>query len=301
MDLDALRIFLKVAELGSITRAGAQLGLSKSRVSRRVNALERELDAHLFHRTTRAVRLTADGEALLPRARRIVREGDEIGALFHTGRGLRGQVRVDLPVKIARRVILPALPELLARHPALELFINTTDRLVDAIGEGFDCVLRVGELADSELRGRKLGALPMINCASLGYVERRGAPRSLDELDDHLLVRYAAGRGAAPAALEYEVDGDERRRTMRSLVTVSGTDAYFAACVAGLGIVQIPRIAADEALARGELVEVLPTHRCAPMPVTLLHTHGRRPPARVRAVMDWIAGVLAPYLSAAAA
>ena len=119
MDLDALRIFLKVAELGSITRAGAQLGLSKSRVSRRVNALERELDAHLFHRTTRAVRLTADGEALLPRARRIVREGDEIGALFHTGRGLRGQVRVDLPVKIARRVILPALPELLARHPAI--------------------------------------------------------------------------------------------------------------------------------------------------------------------------------------
>ena len=132
MDLDALRIFLKVAELGSITRAGAQLGLSKSRVSRRVNALERELDAHLFHRTTRAVRLTADGEALLPRARRIVREGDEIGALFHTGRGLRGQVRVDLPVKIARRVILPALPELLLFIAGLLLLVLGSLRERDA-------------------------------------------------------------------------------------------------------------------------------------------------------------------------
>lgn len=296
MDIDSLRVFVKVAELSSLTRAGKQLGIGKSRVSRRIGALEEEIGGTLFHRTTRAVRLTPDGEALLPRARRIVQDAEEIDTLFRTGQRLRGTVRVDLPIRLARNVILPRLPELLERHPELELFVSTTDRIVDPVREGFDCVLRVGQPTDSELVQRKLGEVTMVNCASRRYVERRGLPRRLEDLDDHLLVRYDSALSPAGPVFEYVDAGTLNTRPMRCSVTVTATDAYAAACRAGLGIVQVPLIGVVDELASGELVEILPEHRCPPMPVVLLHTHGRNPPHRVRAVMRWIADVITPYL-----
>ena len=296
MDLEALGVFSKVAELRSLTRASEHLGVSKSRVSRKLKSLEDELGVRLFHRSTRVVRLTEDGETLLPRARRLVRDVDEIGTLFSGASRLRGRVRVDLPVNLARRFVLPALPALLERHPGLELFVSTTDRFVDAVRGGFDCVLRVGEPADSDLVQKKLGALPMVNCVSRGYAERRGIPRSIDDLDDHLLVHYSPAPGLAAPVFEYERDGETCSKPMTASVTVNGTDAYAAACLAGMGIIQSPWLGMRERIASGRLVEILPEHACAPMPVALLHPHGRRPPRRVRVVMDWIADVLAPHV-----
>ncbi len=296
MDVDSLRVFLEVARFASITGAGKQLGMGKSRVSRILAALERDIGGTLFHRTTRAVRLTADGEALLPRARRIVEDAEAIETLFRTGQRLRGTVRIDLPVRLARNVILPRLPELIERHPDLQLFVSTTDRIVDPIREGFDCVLRVGQPKDSELVQHKLGEVTMVNGASRAYVERRGMPRELADLRHHLLVHYDAGTSPSPPAFEYVQAGRLATWPMQSSVTVNATDAYAAACRAGLGIVQVPRIGVREELDRGELVEVLPQHRCPPMPVVLLHTHGRNPPQRVRAVARWLRDVLAPSL-----
>jgi DNA-binding transcriptional LysR family regulator len=296
VDTDSLRVFLKVAELSSLTGAGKQLGMGKSRVSRTIGALERELGGTLFHRTTRAVRLTAGGTALLPRARRIVRDAEEIDTLFRTGQRLRGTVRLDLPVRFARNVILPRLPELLERHPELELFVSTTDRIVDPVREGFDCVLRVGQSRDSELVQRKLGEVAVVNCASRLYVERRGMPRGLEDLEDHVIIRYDSALSPESPALEYVDGGESKTWPMACSVTVNGSDAYAAACRAGLGIVQVPLLGVRDELASGELVEVLPDHRCAPMPVVLLHTHGRNAPHRVRAVTRWIADVITPHL-----
>ncbi|MCB9586205.1 MAG: LysR family transcriptional regulator [Polyangiaceae bacterium] len=288
MDLEALRIFLKVAEVQSLTRAGEHLGLPKAHVSRKLAALESDLDTRLFHRSTRVVRLTPDGETLIPRARSIVREADEVSGMFRTGRRLRGRVRVDMPVALARNRVLPALPQLLERHPELELFISTTDRIVDVVGEGFDCVLRVGASSDLDVTQKKLGELSVLNCVSRGYVERRGIPKSLEDLDQHQLVHYASRLGTDAPMFEYVRDGKTHFRAMASSVTVNTSDAYSAACVAGLGMVQVPRIGMTARLASGEVVDVLPDFRCAPMPVVILQTHGRRPPQRVRAVMDWI-------------
>ena len=292
MDTDSLRIFLKVAELQSLTGAGQQMGIPKSQVSRRVRGLEQQLGARLFHRSTRVVRLTADGEALLPRANRVVREADEIGALFRSGRRLRGRVRVDLPVNLARRLVLPTLPDLLTRHPELELFISTTDRIVDVVREGFDCVVRVGTPTDSELVQRKLGELPLINCVSKGYAERHGVPNTLEDLDEHRMVHWASKLGSDTPVFEWDRDGKSFHRPMTASVTVNNTDAYSAACLAGLGIVQIPLVGMRERLATGTVVEVLPEYRCDPMPVSILHTHGRRPPTRVKVVLDWITHAL---------
>jgi DNA-binding transcriptional LysR family regulator len=296
MDLEAVRIFAKVAELRSFTRAGEHLGLSKSRVSLRLSALEADLGSRLLQRTTRAVQLTSDGEQFLARARRLLAEADELAGMFQAPSALRGQVRVDLPISFARDVIIPRLPELLGAHPQLELLLSTTDRRVDLVREGFDCVMRIGNLPDSGLVEKKLGALRMVNCASPAYLARHGVPRSLGDLDQHLVVHYSLRFGADEPSFEYRDGARVRELPMRSAITVNSADAYRAACLAGLGIIQAPRTGMREALASGVLIEVLPELVSAPMPVALVHGHARNLPRRVRAVMTWLAEVMRPHL-----
>lgn len=297
MDLEAVRAFVKVAELASFTRAGEHLGLSKGRMSLRIQALEDALGCRLLQRTTRAVRLSADGEQFLPRARRLVQDADELASMFHAPTSLRGTVRIDLPINLAREYVIPRLPELLAAHPQLEVQVSTTDRRVDVVREGFDCVLRIGSLSDSGLVARRLGALPMVNCASPAYLLRHGTPRTPDELDGHRVVHYAQSFGGETPSFEYREGGRVRERPMRSAVAVNNADAYLAACVAGLGIIQAPRIGMRASLAAGAIVEVLPEFTCAPMPVSLVHPHTRAVPRRVRAVMTWLAQQIAPHVA----
>lgn len=288
MDLDSLRAFIEVARLGSFTQAGAQLGVGKARVSLKLKALERELSTQLLQRTTRVVRLTPEGQQLLPRAKRLLEDADELQGLYQQARGIRGRVRIDLPVTIARTLLLPRLPELVARHPELELVVSTTDRRVDPVREGFDCVLRVGPLGDSDLVVRKLGELRMMNCASADYLRKHGTPQRLEDLDQHWVVHYSSTLGAEPPSFEYPHANGHRQWPMRAQLTVNSADAYQAACVAGLGIIQAPRVGLITALAAGRCVEILPALTCASLPVSLLHTHGRNVPRRVRAVMQWL-------------
>ncbi|MFM2417489.1 MAG: hypothetical protein RL385_2212 [Pseudomonadota bacterium] len=300
MDLDSLRAFVRVAELGSFTRAAEQLGLAKSRVSSRVDALETALGTKLLLRTTRAVSLTPDGALLLGRARGLVRDADELAGLFSAPRALRGTVRVDLPIHLARALVIPRLPELFAAHPELSLVLSTTDRRVDVVREGFDCVLRVGTLGDSRLVSRRLGALPMVACASPAYLLKYGTPRTPADLVQHRVVHYAARLDGGAPSFDYREGRRSVSVPMQSSLTVNAADAYTAACLAGLGIIQSPRVGLASHLATGSLVEVLPDYRASAMPVSLLHAHGRSVPKRVRAVMDFLARVLAPYLSSAA-
>ncbi|MBS2022141.1 MAG: LysR family transcriptional regulator [Deltaproteobacteria bacterium] len=297
MDLEALRIFIKVAELASFTRAAEHLGIPKARVSLQVKALEAELDIHLLQRTTRSVRPTPDGEQLLVRARRLVSDSEELEAMFQSSKALHGVVRLDTPVNLARDVLVPRLPEFLARHPLIELQLSTTDRRVDILREGFDVVLRVGALADSGLMSKRLGEMAMTNVASVAYLRSRGAPRTPEELDQHLLVNYAGTFGAEPPEFEWVQGGQTFTRQMRASITVNNVDAYHAACLAGLGIIQCPRRGVARDLAAGTLVEVLPQFVCAPLPVSLIHAHGRTVPKRVRAVMAWVTELVQPGLS----
>jgi DNA-binding transcriptional LysR family regulator len=228
-----------------------------------------------------------------------VLDADELGALFRAQRGLRGRVRIDLPTIFAREAIIPRLPELLGRHPELTLVLSSTDRRLEPMQEGFDCVLRVGTLGDSQLVARRLGVLVLANCASPVYLRKYGVPQQLEDLDRHFLVHYSSALGGERPGFEYRSGEGYAEWPMRSRVTVNNTDAYHAACLAGLGIIQAPRQGVQRALAEGTLVEILPEHGGAPMPVSLLHTHGRNPPRRVRAVMSWLAECTAQRLGAA--
>ncbi len=287
-------MFVRVAEQASFTRAGQQLGIPKSRVSLRLKALEERLGTRLLQRTTRAVRLTPSGEQLLERARQFLAEATEMATMFQAPSALRGRVRIDLPVAFSRNLIIPRLPDFLAQHPHLELLVSTSDRRVDIVREGFDCVLRIGTLRQPGLVARRLGVLPMVNVASPAYLRRHGTPRTLADLAAHLLVNYSPLLSGEPPGFEYRQGSRWVSVPMRSALTVNGTDAYMAAGLAGLGILQVPRIGMQEAILRGLLVEILPELTCEPMPVSLVHSHGRALPKPVRAVMTFIAEAMAP-------
>lgn len=299
MDLHELRIFATVAELASFSRAADQLGLAKGRVSTAVQQLEQQVGTRLLQRTTRSVRLTPDGERFLDRCKELLTEAEQLEAMFRpAATGLTGRLRIDLPTRLARDLVLPRLPEFLAAHPQLEIGVSTTDRLVDLVHEGFDCVLRVGALADSDLVARPLGFLPMRNVASPAYLRAHGTPRTLDDLAAHRVVHYMPSLNAQGAAWEWVDPGGQRRAMpMRAQVTVNGTDAYQAAALAGLGLIQAPALGTDPLVASGELVDVLPEHRAPSLPVSLMLPHRRQLAPRVQAAMAWLTQVVSPLLS----
>jgi DNA-binding transcriptional LysR family regulator len=296
--LDAMQTFVRVAELSSFTQAAESLGLPRASTTTAVQRLEGLLGTRLLHRTTRRVQLTQDGQAFYERCKDLLSDVDELQSMFLPAQAsLRGRLRVDMPLGAARNAVVPRLPEFLRRHPGIELELSSTDRRVDPVREGFDCVMRVGPLADSSLVARSLGAYRMVNCASPGYVAEQGMPRSLDDLSSHRLVHYVPVLGGRSPGFEH-VDADGRTCfvPMAGSLTVNNSDAYVSACLAGLGIIQAPRLGLRDYLERGALVEILPDLPSEPMPVSLVHGHGRSVPKRVRAVMAWIESVIVPRI-----
>lgn len=295
--LDSLRVFHRVTELGGFARAGDSRGLSKGVVSVAVRRLEAQLGTQLLQRTTRKVQLTDDGRAFYERSREVFADMDALHGLFrHDASTLTGRLRVDMSSGVARQFVVPALPEFLARHPGLSIEIGVTERHVDLVREGYDCVLRIGSLADSSLVGRRLGEMRLVNCASPAYLRQYGVPQSLDDLAQHRLVHYVQSFGQRNAVFDYCTPAGAASLPMRADVAVNSGAAYEAAAVAGLGIVQVPELVVRHLLASGALVEVLCDWRPAPMPLTLLSAHRRHQPPRLRAFADWVAALLQPHL-----
>jgi len=294
--LDHLRSFLRVAELGSFTAAAEQLGLPKASVSLAVQRLEAEVGVQLLHRTTRRVRLTADGAQFQQRARDLLDDMEDLQGMFRRDTQLKGRLRVDMSSGLARQLVIPHLPDFLARHPGLEIELSGTDRRVDLVREGFDCVVRVGPLDDNTLVARPLGVMHIVNCASPAYLAARGMPYALEDLAHHSLVHYVGTLGQRSPGFEYHDGQAYRSVPMRGAITVNSGEAYSAAALAGLGIIQVPRLGARVALAAGTLVEVLPACVAEPMPVTLLYAQRRHLPRRVAAFMDWMAALVTPEL-----
>jgi DNA-binding transcriptional LysR family regulator len=296
--LDVIQVFVRVAELGSFTDAAANLGLPKASTSAGVKKLEQLLGTRLLHRTTRKVQLTQDGLAFYERSKELLVDMDELESMFRHGEaGLRGTLRVDMSSGVARNIVIPQLPAFRAAHPGIALELSSTDRRVDLVREGFDCVLRVGKLIDSSLVARPLGHFRLINCASPGYLARRPAPHTLADLQHHELIHYVPVLGSRSPGWEY-FDGKRAQFTvMPGAITVNNADAYQAACLAGLGLVQVPEAGVRHLLAQGQLVEVMPQFRAEPMPVSLLYSNRRQLASRVKVFMDWMAQVLQPHLA----
>src|SRR6202162_1779891 len=242
-NLEPILIFLTVAEMGSFTRAADSLGIQKGRASTAVRKLEEDVGVRLLHRTTRSVQLTEDGRVFHARARDLLAEVDDLHSMFASDRvALRGRLRIDLPTEVARTTIVPALPDFMATHPELELELSSTDRQVDLVPEGFDCVLRLVSRGQGTLFPPPLGLLRMVNAASPAYLARYGVPRSLDDLrhQEHRTIHFSTMLGARPYGWEYP-DGDSYATLqLPGALHVNSAQTYEAAALAGLGLIQAP-------------------------------------------------------------
>jgi DNA-binding transcriptional LysR family regulator len=294
--LDAMQIFVRVAELASYTRAAESLGMPKASVSTAVQQLESELGTQLLHRTTRKVQMTLDGRACYERCKDLLADMDELRSMFQQGpHSLRGRLRVDMPTGVARNMVIPRLPEFLREHPLLQVELSCTDRKVDLIREGFDCVLRIGALEDPNLIVRPLGAFSIMNCASPGYVRTHGMPRTLEDLANHKLIHYVGTFGSRPFGFEYHDGAGYRTLDMSGVITVNSAEAYQESCLSGLGIIQAPAAGVRHLIEAGLLVEVAPDLRAEPMPVSLVYVQRRNLSRRVQVFMSWVAEVMKPH------
>lgn len=297
-NLEALNIFARVAEMKSFTLAAESLGIQKGRASMVVRELEKDLGATLLHRTTRTVQLTEDGRVFYTRARDLLAEAEELQSMFSPGdRSLRGRLRVDMPAILAQSVVIPALPQLLDAHPEFELELSSTDRRVDLVQEGFDCVVRLGPLVDETLIARPLGQLRMINAASPLYLARFGVPQTIDDLlvQGHKMVHYMRNFGAKPDGWEYPSGEEYKSLMLPGTMSVNSVPAYHEAGLAGLGLIQGGYSALVPYINQGTLVEVLPNLRPKPLEAFFVVAHRRNLSQRVRAFMSWTEEVLKPY------
>jgi LysR family transcriptional regulator, regulator for bpeEF and oprC len=296
--LDTMRLFTRIVELGSFTAAADDLSLPRPTVTHAIKRLEMRLGAQLLQRTTRRVRASRDGEAYYSHCVRLLADVDAVEADFReVNVQPRGRLRVDMPPLMARLWLIPSLPAFFARYPQMELDIGTGERFVDLLREGVDCVLRVGTLPDSGLVSRRVGMLQQVTAASAAYVRKHGMPQTLADLQDgHQAVNWASPTTHRSEPLEFMVGRKRREVMLPGAVTVSSVEAYYACCEAGLGIAQFPIYRVSEALANGQLREILPSMPPPSLPMTVLYTPHKHVPARLRVFVDWVVELMAKQL-----
>ncbi|HEX2603537.1 MAG TPA: LysR family transcriptional regulator [Oxalicibacterium sp.] len=288
--LQAMRVFTRVVELGSFTKAADDLNLPRATVTYAIKELETRLAAKLLNRTTRQVNVTADGEAYYRRCVRLLADLEETESVFrHATSNPKGKLRVTMGSQ-AQHFVLPYLSAFCEKYPGIDLEIDIADRFVDLVREGVDCAVRSGELRDSSLYGRRIAKLEQITCASPAYLARHGTPLHPDDLQHgHLAVNFFSSQTGRVMPFEFTFDGTVKDQTLPGKIAVNGVDAYKSACLSGFGLVQMPRYGAEKELAEGRLVEVLHDFHPPAMPVSVLYPHQLQLTPRVRVFVEWVA------------
>lgn len=286
----AMQVFTRVVDANSFTRAADMLGLPRATVTTIIQNLEALLQVRLLNRTTRRISLTPDGAAYYEHCARILGDVEETESSFRdVARGPKGRLRIDVPSPIGRLVLIPRLCEFRARYPEVELVIGMGDRLVDLVREAVDCVIRVGELQDSTLVARRIGAIQLVTCATPDYLDRYGVPRRIEDLQDHVAVHYFSQRTGRNFDWDFIVDGQSLPLPMRGHVSVNDMDAYIACALQGFGMIQPARFTVLPHLQSGALVEVLPELSPSSMPISVAYMQNRHLSPKVRAFVDWVA------------
>lgn len=287
--LQAMQIFATLARLGSFTKTADAARIGRPQVTHMIRELEASLGVRLFHRTTRKVSLTAEGEAFYERVTEILGNVAEATSLFSTkGENARGRLRIDLPVALAQPRFIASLREFKRAYPDISLVLGVTDRTLDLVAEGVDCVVRIGELPDSSMVGRRIGMATMVTCAAPGYLQEFGHPGSLDDLSRHQAVNYFSGNSRKSMDWRFLIDGEEKVLNLRSGILVNDSNAYVEAGLAGFGILQALGVSVDGHLDSGALVEVLPQYRPRSRPVSVLYPSKVHLAPQVRAFIDWV-------------
>jgi LysR family transcriptional regulator, regulator for bpeEF and oprC len=296
--LRAMQVFSRVIELGSFTRAADSLNITKAAVTSSVQQLEDALRTRLLNRTTRRLSLTDDGAAYLEGARRLLADLAELDAsVMRAGVAPRGRLRIDVPSAAGRHFLAPALPDFLARYPDIAIEIGSTDRPVDLVMEGVDCVIRGGAVHDELLVARKLGAFETFTCAAPAYLKSRGTPRTLAHLETqkHTAVNFFSAKTGRVFAFDFD-DGNGNAQAIQlpHQVAANDADTHVALACAGLGLAQLPSTDYVLSLLREKkLARVLAQYSAGELPLFIMYPRNRHLSARLRAFVDWTVDVYA--------
>ena len=285
--LEDMQIFKRVVDAGSITRAAEQLNIAKSAISKRLAELERRLGSQLIQRTTRKSSLTEAGRRYYDRIGPLLEEVEEIhGELASERQALAGSLKVAVPLSFGLTHLAPAIDEFVQQHPELSVEIDFADRKVDIIEEGFDLAFRIGELADSSLRARKIAPIRHVLCASPEYLARHGRPTTPEQLKRHKLLKYTS---QALAGITLFDSGQQPHRVqMEPYCVANNGDFLRDMAISGHGIVVLPLFIVYQALARGELVTLLEDYRLAETHAYVLYPPNRHLPRKVRYLVDYL-------------
>ncbi|MBU9272354.1 LysR family transcriptional regulator [Burkholderia gladioli] len=286
--LQAMSVFAHIARVGSFTAAAELLGISAGSASTLVRQLEGHLGVMLLHRSTRCIRLTAEGTQYFEHCERILGEIDEMkDRLGGGGKIAKGRLAVDVDQEVAH-TLLPLVPGFRAEFPDVDLRVDVGGEQDGLIANGVDCAVVVGQLADSSLRSRRVGDFHAVTVASPAYLARRGTPHGLDELHAHDVIHYTPRRFGPPREFCFGVGADEVRVKLAERICVNDARAALRYAAEGVGIAQVCRRMAAEELAAGRLVGVLEEYGPAPLPISVLYTDRRHVPMSIRAFIDWI-------------
>jgi DNA-binding transcriptional LysR family regulator len=287
--LQPLLAFAETAKRGNFAAASREIGCTPSTLAKAVARLETQLGVRLFHRTTRQVELTDDGRRLFARCQRVLAELD---LLQEEASGTRGEpagtLRIHMPVTFGRLVMLPMLAQLSQQYPRLSIDARFSDVYVDLVKEGVDVAIRTGALRDSSLVARPFGSQELLLFAAPSYLARVGTPTTIAQLAHHTAVLYRVPSTGKDRPWHFRVHGRSATVVPPSRVHVDGGDAIVSAAILGMGIGQVPHYMVTEPLARGELVELLPSMRPLAMPIAAVMPSARMVPTRVRALLDLI-------------
>ncbi|MEZ8384613.1 LysR family transcriptional regulator [Vibrio splendidus] len=284
---DAMRVFTRVLERQSFTDAAEDLNIARSTVTDVVKKLEERIGVVLLERTTRRVRPTLDGENFYQRCLSIIQEVEDAETAF-TGVKPKGALRVDVHGTLARHFLISKLPHFLSTYPDIELYLSEGDRLSDAIHEGIDCVIRVGNIKTEELVSKQIALLDEVTVASPEYLSNFGTPTSVEDLADHKMVGFRATGSRVSLPLEFIIGGKIQYFSPEISIMVNAAETLVAAAREGLGIVQVPSYHIQRDLESGALSTILEHIPPAPSPVSILYPRNRKHSTRVRLFIEWL-------------
>lgn len=286
MLLDNLRVFLIIAEKGSLVAAARETGMSTTTVSERLAALEAHYGVVLFNRTTRSISLTEEGRTLLDGAKSVLSEVTDLDTrIRHGAETLSGPIRISAPVDLGRSIITEAISTFTADNPAVSIELSLSDGYVDLVGQGFDLAVRFGNVTDSTLRVRSLGTFQRLVCAAPSYLAKHGSPEIPDDLKHHncLVMRFGQ---TLDNIWEFGKCTKQHRVTVRGSRVVNDGWLIRSWALAGHGIVLKSELDVAEDLSSGKLVALLTEHLPPPNPLQMMFPPARAQPRRVSAFAD---------------
>jgi LysR family transcriptional regulator, regulator for bpeEF and oprC len=289
--IQAMRVFVRVVEAGTFTHAANSLRIPKPTVTKLVQGLESHLRIKLLNRTTRRVSVTADGSAYYERVVRLLGDLEDIeSSVTHAKEKPRGRLRIDAGAAITTYILLPAMPEFLARYPDIAVECGVSDRPADLVGDNVDCVLRGGPLMEPSLVARHVGDMRWMTCATPAYLERHGRPTHPTDLESgHVLAGYFYPRSGRMRPLLFERDGKRIEIPANPRVAVNDSAAHLASLRAGNGLGQVISFMVSASGAHRDLVPVLQDWQPAPLPIHALYPANRHLSTKVRVFIDWAA------------